>query len=47
MERFARGVPLPPPLPTAAWINKPTAQQIACGEPSVISALAVPDGVES
>ena len=24
-ERFPRGVPLPPPLPTAAWINKPAA----------------------
>src|SRR5262245_43469165 len=22
-ERFRRGVPVPPPLPTAAWINKP------------------------
>jgi putative transposase len=24
-ERFPRGVPVPPPLPTAAWINKPAA----------------------
>ena len=24
-ERFPGGVPLPPPLPTAAWINKPPA----------------------
>jgi putative transposase len=24
-ERFPRGVPVPPPLPTAAWINKPPA----------------------
>jgi putative transposase len=24
-ERFPRGVPSPPPLPTAAWINKPVA----------------------
>jgi hypothetical protein len=23
-ERFPRGLPLPPPLPTATWINKPT-----------------------
>ena len=22
-DRFPRGVPVPPPLPTAAWINKP------------------------
>jgi putative transposase len=36
-ERFPRGVPLPPPLPTAAWINKP-----APGP-----ALAVPEGVGS
>jgi putative transposase len=32
-ERFPRGVPLPPPLPTAAWINKPPAPP----------ALAVPE----
>jgi putative transposase len=24
-ERFVRGTPVPPPLPTAAWINKPKA----------------------
>jgi putative transposase len=24
-ERFPRGAPVPPPLPTAAWINKPAA----------------------
>jgi putative transposase len=24
-ERFPRGAPVPPPLPTAAWINKPSA----------------------
>ena len=24
-EYFPRGVPVPPPLPTAAWINKPLA----------------------
>jgi hypothetical protein len=22
-ERFVRGLPMPPPLPEAAWINKP------------------------
>jgi hypothetical protein len=22
-ERFVRGIPIPPPLPEAAWINKP------------------------
>ena len=32
-KRFPRGVPVPPPLPTAAWINKPLAAP----------ALAVPD----
>ena len=36
-ERFPRGVPVPPPLPTAAWINKPPAAP----------ALAVPDGAGS
>jgi len=36
-ERFPRGVPLPPPLPTAAWINKPPAPP----------ALAVPEGAGS
>jgi putative transposase len=28
-ERFVRGAPKPPTLPTAAWINKPTTQQVA------------------
>jgi len=36
-ERFPRGVPVPPPLPTAAWINKPPAAP----------ALAVPEGIGS
>src|SRR6516164_2679836 len=36
-ERFPRGVPVPPPLPTAAWINKPPAPP----------ALAVPEGTGS
>jgi len=36
-ERFPRGVPVPPPLPTAAWINKPPA----------VPALAVPEGAAS
>jgi putative transposase len=26
-ERFVNGVPVPPPLPTAAWINKPATQE--------------------
>jgi putative transposase len=30
-ERFPRGVPLPPPLPTAAWINKPAPGPILAG----------------
>ena len=34
-ERFPRGVPVPPPLPTAAWINKPV----------TAPALAVPEGI--
>jgi putative transposase len=36
-ERFPHGVPLPPPLPTAAWINKPPASP----------ALAGPEGIGS
>jgi putative transposase len=28
-ERFVRGAPTPPTLPTAAWINKPTTEEIA------------------
>jgi len=36
-ERFPRGVPVPAPLPTAAWINKPPAPP----------ALAVPEGAGS
>jgi putative transposase len=27
-ERFPRGAPVPPPLPTAAWINKPPATPV-------------------
>ncbi len=30
-ERFPRGVPVPPPLPTAAWINKPPAVPAPAG----------------
>jgi putative transposase len=28
-ERFVRGVPVPPALPTAAWINRPSTQEVA------------------
>jgi putative transposase len=28
-ERFVRGLPKPPPLPQAAWINKPTTEEVA------------------
>lgn len=27
-ERFVRGVPAPPTLPTAAWINKPETKEV-------------------
>jgi putative transposase len=30
-ERFPHGVPVPPPLPTAAWINKPPASLVFAG----------------
>jgi YHS domain-containing protein len=36
-ERFPHGVPVPPSLPTAAWINKPATE----------STLLVPEGVGS
>jgi putative transposase len=39
-ERFPRGVPLPPPLPTAAWINKPA-------PPAAVPALAAADEGQS
>jgi putative transposase len=26
-ERFVRRAPTPPPVPTAAWINKPTTEE--------------------
>ena len=28
-ERFVRGLPQPPTLPSAAWINKPTTEEVA------------------
>ena len=28
-ERFVRGAPQPPTLPTAAWINKPDTEEVA------------------
>jgi len=28
-ERFVRGAPKPPTLPTAAWINKPDDEEVA------------------
>ena len=28
-ERFVRRSPRPPALPTAAWINKPTTEEVA------------------
>ena len=38
-ERFPNGVPTPPPLPTAAWINKPVSAA-ALAEPADQSAPA-------
>jgi hypothetical protein len=28
-ERFVRRAPVPPELPTAAWINKPDTKEVA------------------
>ena len=40
-ERFPRGIPLPPPLPTAAWINKPLDRDVAPKAPTAQVADAV------
>jgi len=40
-ERFPRGIPLPPPLPTAAWINKPLGLDVAPKAPTAQVADAV------
>jgi putative transposase len=40
-ERFPRGMPTPPPLPTAAWINKPVSST-APAEPAAERALTGP-----
>jgi putative transposase len=40
-ERFPHGIPLPPPLPTAAWINKPLGLDIAPKAPTAQVADAV------
>jgi putative transposase len=47
-ERFPRGLPLPPPLPTAAWINKPLGLDVGPTTPTNPAAKAVafsPPGV--
>ena len=36
-ERFPRGVPVPPPLPTAAWINKPLPKSVPVGPDGAVS----------
>ena len=46
-ERFPRGVPMPPPLPTAVWINKPkppTPMSVDGGSPVVSSSACCPSG---
>jgi len=35
-ERFVRGTPKPPALPTAVWINPPRASEPALGQLSVM-----------
>ena len=48
-ERFPRGVPLPPPLPTAAWINKPPSSAVIGSAPTAIAEAVHPavDGMVS
>ena len=38
-ERFVKGLPVPPSLPTAVWINPPT--------PGAASGVAAPTGVDT
>ena len=42
-ERFPRGCPVPPPLPTAAWINKPT----SAAAPAQPADQRAPDGAQA
>jgi hypothetical protein len=43
-ERFVRGIPVPPPLPEAAWINKPKreSEQITLAEKISNSEVLMP-----
>jgi putative transposase len=46
-ERFPRGVPVPPPLPTAAWINKPlTAPALAAAPEGILRTQAQGDRLQ-
>jgi len=35
-ERFVRGMPRPPALPSAVWINPPTASELGAEQRSVV-----------
>jgi hypothetical protein len=45
-ERFPRGVPVPPPLPTAAWINKPLTVPALAAPEGLLRAQAPRDGLQ-
>ena len=45
-ERFPRGVPVPPPLPTAAWINKPPAAPTLAAPEGILRAQAQRDRLQ-
>jgi putative transposase len=45
-ERFPRGVPVPPPLPTAAWINKPLTSPAGAAPEGILRAHAQLDRLQ-
>ena len=45
-ERFPRGVPVPPPLPTAAWINKPLTAPALAAPAGILCAQAQRDRLQ-
>jgi putative transposase len=45
-ERFPRGVPVPPPLPTAAWINKPLVAPALAAPGRILCAQAQRDRLQ-
>ena len=42
-ERFPHGVPTPPPLPAAAWINKPASVAPVASNPHLVEPTTADD----